>query len=122
MSRLRLVAALFVAGLLSSGFLMGEDKKTDKEPIIVRAQPLPRYFKQLGLSDKQKNSIYSIQAKYSAEIKKLNEQIAALKEQSKADVENVLTAGQKARLREIRSGGPDKEKEIKDKPAEVKKK
>ena len=122
MSRLRFLTALFAFGLLSSGFLMGEDKKTEKEPIIVRAQPLPRYFKQLGLSDKQKNSIYSIQAKYSAEIKKLNEQIAALKEQSKADVENVLTAGQKARLREIRSGGPDKEKEIKDKPAEVKKK
>lgn len=117
MSRVRLTAALCAFGLLSSGFLMGEDK----DPIIVKAQ-LPRYFKQLGLSDKQKKDIYLIQAKYAAEVKKLNDQITALKEQGKADVENVLTVTQKARLKEIRSGGPDKDKEIKDKPAEVKKK
>jgi hypothetical protein len=103
MTRLRLVLPLFAFGLLSSGFLMGEDKKAEKEPVIVKAQ-LPRYFKQLGLSDKQKKEIYLIQAKYAVEIKKLNEQIDALKEKSKADVENILTNAQKSRLKELRSG------------------
>ncbi len=111
MSRLRFVLPFFALGLFSTGYLTGEDKKTEKEPVIVKAQ-LPRYFKQLGLSDKQKKDIYLIQAKYAVEIKKLNDQIAALKDQSKVDVENVLTAGQKTRLREIRSG-TDKDKEIK---------
>lgn len=121
MSRLRRVLPLFAVGfVLSSGFLMGEDKKGEKEPIIIKAPPLPRNFKQLGLSDKQKKEIISIQLKYAAEIKKLNDEIAALRDKSKADVENVLTAAQKARLREIRNGGSSPEKE--EKPVEVKKK
>jgi hypothetical protein len=121
MSRLRMVLPLFAVGfVLSGGFLMGEDKKGEKEPIIIRAPQMPRYFKQLGLSDKQKKDIALIQTKYAAEIKKLNDEIAALREKSKADVENVLTAAQKARLREIRGGGPSADKE--EKPAEAKKK
>jgi hypothetical protein len=107
MSRLRFVMPLFALGLLSGGFLLGEDKKAEKELIIIRGQ-LPRYFKQLGLSDKQKKDVYLIQDKYAKEVKKLNEQIAALKEQGKVDMENVLTAGQKARLRELQSGKKEK--------------
>jgi hypothetical protein len=100
---------------------MGEDKKTEKEPIIVKAQ-LPRYYKQLGLSTKQRNDIYKIRGKYAAEIEKLTQQINALKEQEKTDLENVLTAAQKARLKEIISGGAEKSKETKEKPAEDKSK
>ena len=120
MRRLWLIAPLCVVGLLGSGFLMGEDKKTDNETVIVRPQ-LPRNFKQLLLSDKQKNSVYKIRAKYPVEIKKLNEQIAALRDKERVELENVLTAVQKARLKEIRVGGGDKDKETEEKPAEFQK-
>jgi hypothetical protein len=53
MRRLGLILPLCVVGVLWGGFLVGDDKKPEKEPIIVKAQ-LPRYFKQLGLSDKQR--------------------------------------------------------------------
>lgn len=119
MLRLRVMLPLLVVGVLSSGFLMGEDKKTDKEPIIVKAQ-LPRYYKQLGLSNKQRTDIYKIRGKYAAEIQKLTEQIAALKAQEKIDLENILSAAQKARLKEI-TGGVDKSKETPEKPTEIKK-
>ncbi len=132
MYRLRFVVPLLVVGLLSSGFLLGQGKKTDKEPIIV-SKRLPNNYKQLGLSTKQKNEIYRIHAKYAVEIEKLKQQLEALREQEKVDTENVLTAAQKARLREIRGGGSDSDKEvdkptpaknreIKDKPAQIKKK
>jgi hypothetical protein len=101
------------------GFLVGDDKKSEKEPIIVKAQ-LPRYFKQLGLSDKQRQDIFKARAKYAVEIEKLTKQITALREQEKRDIENVLTDAQKARLRELLSGvGGKKDTETTEKPAPV---
>jgi hypothetical protein len=120
MFRLRFALSLLVVGLLTSGVLMGEDKKTDKEPIIVNTR-LPANFSKLGLTAKQKTEVLRIRAKYTVEIQKLNDQIAALREQQKMDEENVLTPAQKARLRELR-GGKDKERDNKDKPADIKKK
>jgi hypothetical protein len=119
MSRLRFVGSMLVVGLLTSGFLMGEDKKPDaKETIFIKAR-LPAGYSKLGLSDKQKKKIYETRATYAAQIEKLQQQIADLREKEKMDVENVLTEGQKARLKEIRSGG--KTKEVSDKPSENKK-
>lgn len=104
MYRLRFVAPLLLVGFVTSGFLMGDDKKGDsKEPIVVKAR-LPTYYNKLGLSDKQKKEIYLIQAKYTAKIDELQGQIMALRAKQKADVENVLTAGQKTRLKEIQAG------------------
>ena len=119
MFRLRFAASMLAVGLLSTGFLMGEDKKTDKEPVIVKAQ-LPRYYKQLGLSAKQKKDIYLIRGRAAAKIDELQQQITALKEKEKEDLEKVLTVAQKARLKEIRSGGTDKEKDTKEKPNTIK--
>ncbi|HWG47944.1 MAG TPA: hypothetical protein VN688_34595 [Gemmataceae bacterium] len=120
MFRLRFVASMLVVGLLTSGFLMGEDKKTDKEPIFIKAR-LPAGFSKLGLNQKQKNDIYKIRAKYSVRIDELKQQIAALQKKEMSDVEEVLSAGQKTLLKEIRSGG-SKTTEIKENPTESKKK
>ncbi len=108
MYRLKLLASMFVVALLTSGFLMGEDKKaedkkTEKEPVVVKSQ-LPRYFKQLGLSDAQRKDIYKIRGKYQEKIEELQRQIAALKEQEKTDLDNILSDAQKARLKELRAG------------------
>ena len=78
MFRVQIVASLLAVGLLGTGFLLGDDKAKDKEPVIVKAS-LPRYFKQLGLSDKQKKMVYKVRASYAAKIDDLQKQIDALK-------------------------------------------
>lgn len=126
MHRLRFAIPLLAVGLLSSGFLMGQGKKTEKEPLLVTKR-LPNNYSKLGLSAKQKNEIYKIQAKYAVEIDKLKQQLEALREQQKLDVENVLTVAQKTRLREIRGGEANRDeanpdRDIKEKAAKIKKK
>ena len=120
MIRLRLVAPLCVVAMLCSGFLNGDDKKTDKEPIIVSAR-LPTYYSRLGLNQQQKTQILKVRAKYTAQIQELQQKINELKDQEKSDCENVLTDGQKARLKEILLGA-DKKKNGEDKVTEDKNK
>lgn len=103
MRHLWFVAPLLGVGMLWSGFLMGEDKKPAKEPIYVRPT-LPNHYRELGLSKKQQSDIYKIRIKYGTEIRELKEKIKELTEQEKADCERLLTAAQKARLREILVG------------------
>lgn len=120
MNRLCFVAALLAVGLLSGGFLVGQDKKGDsKEPIFITKR-LPPGYNKLGLTDKQKKQIYVIRAKYSAKIDELKQQITALQEQEKTATENVLTPAQKARLRELRPGGAVGEKEKPSVPVKAK--
>ena len=90
---------------------MGQDKTASKKedtkkpdepaPVVVKGQ-LPRYFKQLGLTDVQKKEVYKVRAAYAAKIAKLNEEIAALRLKERDDTEAVLTAAQKDRLKELR--------------------
>jgi hypothetical protein len=111
MLRLRFVALMLSVVLLSGGVLIGQDKKVgqdkkpdEKDPIIIKRQ-LPKNFSKLGLTDKQKKEVYKIRAKYAAKIEELNKQLKELKGKEKTDTENVLTAAQKARLKELNSGG-----------------
>ena len=129
MSRLRFIAPLFLVGLLTSGFLMGEDKKGEQEPIVVSTK-LPTYFSKLNLSTKQKSDILKVRAKYVVEadkikqqMEKLKQQLADMKEQEMVDAEKLLNNAQKAHLKEIRDGKSNKgkDKNIKATPAEIKK-
>lgn len=115
MIRLRFVAALLALGLLSGGFLVGQDKKGDKkggakEPVFITKR-LPPSYNKLGLTDNQKKQIYVIRAKFALKIEELQKEIAALREQEKTATENILTPAQKARLRELRPGSAVGEKE-----------
>jgi hypothetical protein len=118
MYRLRFAASMLLAGLLTSGFLAGQEKKQekndDKEPVIIKAT-LPRHYRSLGLSDKQKKNVYTVKARYTAKIEELQRQIDALKAEENTELEKLLTDAQKARLAELRAG---KDKDTKDKPAE----
>ncbi len=112
------LTALAVA-VLAGGWLMGDDKKPD-EPPRVRGQ-LPAHFKKLGLSDKQIQQIYKIEADYRQQIRALQEKIDDLKKAEHLDVDNVLTDEQKTRLKELLTAEvPEKDKPImppeKDKP------
>jgi hypothetical protein len=120
MRRLWFVAPMIVAGMCCCGFLMGDDKKPAKEPIYITKQ-LPANYSKLGLSQKQKNDIYKIRGKCRAEIQELTQKIQELRDQEKADCENVLTAEQLARYRQIVLGA-DRKKSANVKETEAKEK
>ena len=114
------VTALAV-GLLAGGFLMGDDKKPD-EPATKLKGKLPAHFKKLGLSDKQLQEIFKIEAGYADKIDALQKQLADMKKAEHNEVVNVLTDEQKAHLKELLTadvGNKDKEVIIKDKPKEI---
>jgi hypothetical protein len=113
MYRLRLGVAALLVGLLATGWLLGDDTKgkNDKEPQVkVIKGRLPTNYKKLGLTEDQVQKIYSIQASYQAKIDELDQKKKALQKEEKAEMEKVLTEGQRLRLREILLGETGKEK------------
>ena len=107
--------------MLAGGFLVGDDKKPD-EPATKLKGKLPAHFKKLGLSDKQMQDIFKIEAGYTDKIEALTKQLADLKKAEKHDVDNVLTDEQKTHLKELLTadvGSKEKAVEVKDKPTTV---
>ena len=96
------LTALAVA-VVAGGWLMGDDKKPDDPKLSGH---LPAHFKKLGLSDKQIQDIYKIEATYKDKIDALQKQIDDLKKTEHADVENVLTDAQKTALKALLTGEP----------------
>ena len=86
--------AVFVA----AGLLFAADEKKDPP---VKGQ-LPPNWKQLGLSDTQKNDVYAIQADYHGKIQDLESQIKKLRDEEHNKLLKVLTEDQKKHLRELK--------------------
>ncbi|HVS38935.1 MAG TPA: hypothetical protein VMS17_25480 [Gemmataceae bacterium] len=99
------VTALAVA-VLAGGWLMGDDKKPDDPPATKLTGHLPPHYKKLGLSDKQIQDIYKVQASYKDKIDALQQQLDDLKKAEHTDVENILTADQKTALKALQTGDP----------------
>lgn len=102
--------SLFLVGLLLvTGGLAGQEKSAAKkaEPQATKKaaskgrQQLPPYWRQLGLSTEQRQKVYGVQAKYDAEIDKLEAQIKELKDKMRKERLDVLTADQKKKLDDI---------------------
>jgi Spy/CpxP family protein refolding chaperone len=108
MGRLRVVilAAAFIG--LANPWVEGQDRAKDA-PAKLRGQ-LPQNWGKLGLTDEQKQRVYRIQSEVRSKVDALEAQIADLKEKERKDLEGVLTAAQKARLREILAGKGPKDK------------
>jgi len=90
---------MLVGVLLASG-LIGQEKDV---PVKAKGM-LPPNWKKLGLTDDQVQQVYRLQARYNAQIAELDAKIKELKKTEKAELEKVLTAAQKARLKEIVAG------------------
>jgi hypothetical protein len=111
MYRLRLGLTVLSVALLG-GLLVAQDtKKTDRDPPPRGA--LPAHFKKLGLSEDQLTSVRKIHSDYRRKIDKLRQEIADLQKEERAKLNEVLTAEQRARLRDLRAGEPA----TKDRPA-----
>ncbi|MCA9023888.1 MAG: hypothetical protein KDA86_01625 [Planctomycetaceae bacterium] len=64
--------------------------------------PLPAHFGKLGMSDTQKEKVYSLQESYEEQLEKLRKQIEQIEQKRDAEIETLLTPGQKLRLQELR--------------------
>lgn len=101
----RVALALFTVSVFTlSGVGIGQDspaKKDDpKEPLKAKGY-LPMNWKDLGLTDEQRQKVYTIQNKYGTEIDKLEVQIKELKAKMGKERLEVLSAEQKKRLEDI---------------------
>jgi hypothetical protein len=75
--------------------------KADSPPPAASVQGtrrLPRYFGQVGISQEQRESIYTIQAKHQAQIESLAKQLADARAEMMRDCESALTDAQKQLL------------------------
>ncbi|MBM79084.1 MAG: hypothetical protein CMJ78_00635 [Planctomycetaceae bacterium] len=79
-------------------------EKASAEKKTTRKKPrgrLPNQYGKLGLSTKQRDDIYAIQADYKSKVDELRKQIAALEKEQGDKIVAVLTDTQKTRLDEL---------------------
>ena len=65
---------------------------------------LPTGWKKLGLSDEQKKKIYALRRDYAVKIKKLSDQIDALRKEESGELGKLLTEEQKVPAAQTRLG------------------
>jgi hypothetical protein len=97
MRMIGLVSVMTIA-LVGGGWLFGGDDKKDQPKV---KGTLPPNWSKLGLSEDQKQKIYSTRGDYRTKIEELRAQIRELEKKEKGELEKILTDAQKARLREI---------------------
>jgi Spy/CpxP family protein refolding chaperone len=118
MLRLITIVGLLVlgCGLLVSPGLSGDKK----DPPVKAKGTLPTYWKKLGLTDDQKQKVYTIRGNYAAKIGALKAQLEQLQKQEAAELRAILTNEQKTALERIYAekagGGKDTPKEKKPEP------
>jgi hypothetical protein len=91
--------AVIAAAIAVGGYVVAQDIKKDA-PARVRGQ-LPPNWSKLGLTDTQRQDVYKIQSQFDAQVEALQAQIKELRAKEKGELDKVLTADQKKRLREI---------------------
>jgi hypothetical protein len=79
MFRLSIVAGVTVAAIALLVADRGLSQGEKKEPAAKVKGQLPTYWKQLGLSEAQKQQVYTTRASYAGKVEALAEQIRKLK-------------------------------------------
>jgi hypothetical protein len=130
-SRKRLVAAVvsfcLAAFLASAGgsTACGQDS-AEAKPAVEKKAPakprgrLPMYYAPV-VSEKQREQIYAIQAKYADQIEQLQKQLDELKERRDGEVEAVLSPEQLAKVKQARDAAAAKRSAASEAKAETEK-
>jgi hypothetical protein len=114
-----LAVVLSAAGIAITGspLSVGQEKKATEKKTEKSKGRLPAYYADV-VSGEQREKIYAIQAKYDAEVKELNAQLAALAKKINDEIEAVLTDEQKQKVADARAdAGAKKKKKATDKKA-----
>lgn len=86
----------------STGLTIAQEEAASSKPAVKKTyRRLPNYFGQIGLSNEQREEIYSIQEKAGEQLEALKRQIEAVTRKRDSDVRAVLTDDQKKRLDEL---------------------
>jgi hypothetical protein len=112
MLKRRMFAAVMLGSMVlltGTGPLTGQEAKEKK----ARGR-LPAYYTDIVTAD-QRQKIYDLQSKYAKQIDALNEQLDALQRQRDGEIESLLTADQKEKLKKARDDGAAKRKKTTDK-------
>jgi Spy/CpxP family protein refolding chaperone len=119
----RLAVALLVA-CVACGWVWSQDApKPGAKPTAAQESPekltgrLPNYYGQVGLSEVQRQKIYALQAQYGDQIDALIRQVEELRQKRDKEVEDVLTAEQKTKLKALTDAAAAKKKTSKTKAA-----
>ena len=115
MFRTVITAGVVVIGL---GLLVVDQgfSQQDKADAPALKGKLPKLYSKLGLTDEQRQKVFTIQSDYNTKIDSLNKQIKTLRAQEKGELEKVLTDDQKAALTRLilqsapKTGGGDAKK------------
>jgi Spy/CpxP family protein refolding chaperone len=96
----RTVSFVFSAvAVLASGWALAQEARKDPPP---RARGvLPQNWNRLGLTEEQKQKVYTIQAEYRSKIEALEAQIKELRGRERSELEKVLTEEQRKALAKI---------------------
>src|SRR5262245_31093085 len=86
-----------------------EPPKAKDEPAKATKPALPKGWLKLGLTDAQKQESYKVRARFGEPIRRLQEQLDALKAEERAELEKILTPEQRKQLRGIIDGEKPKE-------------
>ena len=101
MIRLVVVASVAVTAMVLLVADKGLSQGDKKDPAPKVKGQLPTYWKNLGLTEEQKQKVYATRAGYASKIDVLVQQVKELKSKEKADLEKILTDDQKASLRRL---------------------
>jgi len=109
MMKFRAILGILALALVVSSGTFGDDKK---DPPKAKGY-LPMYWKQLGLTDAQRQKVYDVQAKYKEKMADLEKQLKQLKSQERDELFEVLSREQKDQLKKIydEKGPPDSPKD-----------
>jgi hypothetical protein len=99
------IATIGVAGWMTGAnpLLSGQDARAKK------AHRLPPYYADI-VTETQRIQIYAVQDKYAEQIAALTEQLNALQEERDAEIEALLNADQKERLKKAKEDGAARRK------------
>lgn len=95
---LALLMPFALSSITANGADEAKSKKAEaKEKAPVKGR-LPQYYSKVDVDDKQRETIYKIQADYDAQIDKLTAELAALKSKRDTEIRAVLTKDQQKKL------------------------
>ena len=106
------LALPLTAATVGSPLMLGQEKAAEtKEAKTAKAKKgrLPAYYADI-VTEEQRTKIYEIQAKYSKELESLREQIAAVTEKQRAEIESILSPEQKDKLKKSEDDAAAKRK------------
>lgn len=109
-----ILALSLLLGGVSSSFAQDKSKSSGSRSSDSKSEGkargvLPQHYRQLGLSDEQRQTIYKIQNEYSDKIDDLQKKIDDMKAERNAKYLKALTKAQRDRLEEIKKGATDKD-------------